>query len=150
MSLHTWSRRKLGLIWLVGLAVEGGFVARAAVQERRERARADTEWERQFSTARPETPAEREAMRGRLQTAGIMLKMRGDTIAGVTLSPERKREARKIGEGIGQIVGAMAPALMTLAVLVVATYLAIPISLLVLTLFWVRAKRRAAVAAPAV
>jgi hypothetical protein len=44
----------------------------------------------------------------------------------------------------------MAPALMTLAVLVLATYLAIPISLLVLTLFWVRAKRRAAVAAPAV
>jgi hypothetical protein len=44
----------------------------------------------------------------------------------------------------------MAPALMTLAALVLATYLAIPISLLVLTLFWVRAKRRAAVAAPAV
>jgi hypothetical protein len=119
------------------------------VHQRRERARTAAEWERRFGVSHQPTPAERDSMLARLRAAGVTMTMRGDTIVGLTLSPEAGREARKFGEAFAQVGRAMGPALTTVAILALVVYGAIPVALLVLTAFWVRSKRRAAITAPA-
>jgi hypothetical protein len=70
-------------------------------------------------------------------------------IVGLNLSPEAERETRQFGEAFAQAGRAMGPALITVAILAFAVYGAIPVALLLLTAFWVRAKRSAPVTAPA-
>ena len=149
MPLHLWSRRTLALVWLAGLLAEGMFVGAAALQQRRERTRMAAEWNARFGGPAQPTPAERDSMLGRLRAAGVTMKVRGDTIVGLDLSPDAEREAGKLGEAFAQAGRAMAPALITVTILAFAVYGAIPVALLVLTAFWVRAKRSAPVTAPA-
>ena len=144
MRLHLWSRRTLALVWLAGLLAEGMLVAAAVLQGRRERARTVAEWERRFGVSRQPTPAERDSILARVRAAGVTTTMRGDTIVGLNLSPEAQGEVRKFGEAFTQVGRAMGPALATLVVLALVVYGAIPASLIVLTAFWVRSKRRAA------
>ena len=149
MPLHLWSRRTLALVWLAGLLAEGTLLGAAVLEQRRARTRMAAEWNARFGGPAQPTPAERDSMLARLRAAEVTMQMRGDTIVGIDLSPDAEREVRKFGEAFAQAGRAMAPALLTVTVLAFAVYGAIPAALLVLTAFWVRSKRSAAVTAPA-
>ena len=143
MPLYTWSRRTIGLTWLAGLVVEASLVGAAAIQARREQARADVEWERTFGPPgrTPAAPSP-EALR-RLESLGVKLEMRGDTIVHATLSPAAERQARRIGEVVGQVGQAMAPGIARALLFAAAIYLTVPVALLALTLAWAIARWRA-------
>ena len=136
-------RRRLIRLWLVGGLLEILLVAGGAYQVHRANAPTAADSLGIFGGRPvPVPPAVRDsALRG-LAAQGISLQLHGDTLVGVQLSPERKREFNKVTRQFGEALTEMAPLLFAVGFAIMALYLAIPIALVIITIRWRRAARR--------
>ncbi|MDB4906232.1 MAG: hypothetical protein JWO05_1016 [Gemmatimonadetes bacterium] len=131
MLLDRASRRTLLTVWAVGMLAQAALIGLAVAANRR----SDAAWERKWGRFTESTPSAR-----RMKVDSLPLPMNGvrrnDSAIAASESDTTPSPSR---EAAGTIYGGV----LVVVIVTVATYLAIPLALLVFTALWYRAHRRA-------
>ncbi len=140
MSIRDWSKRRLLVVWAVGITLESALFVIPAIQRQRQMARLQREQEQLLKNSRPLSHARRDSILQQLRdSTGVNIVMRGDSILDVTLSTEAQRKLDSAGPAIQSVFMKIAVAALVLAAMI---YLPIPLVLLGITRVWLREHRR--------
>jgi len=139
MAIRDWSRRRLALTWVIGVALEALLIVVPIIQRRAQMARLQREQDALLKHSHPLSNVRRDSVLKQLRdSTGVGIVLRNDTIVDITLSPEAQRKLDRAGPAIQR--GFM---MIAIAALVVSAmiYLPIPLFLIAITLTWQRARK---------
>ena len=147
MAIRDWSKRRLGIAWALGLALELVLILVPIVQRHARMTRLQREQDQLLRNIPPLSEARRDSLLTRLRdSAGVSINTRNDTVH-ITFSPETQRKLQPLGSAMKRGLMFMVMFSMLAAAIV---YLPIPLLLIAITLTWQRGRRqRAATGLPA-
>lgn len=135
MRLREWSRRKMITLWVIGLSLEVILVAAAVTARHRSIRSGERIAQRTLESATRISDSARDSILAAMADEhGLVIRTKGERITDVSLTRNESTHAKLLDRGLRR-------AGMTAAIASIILYSLVPLSLLVATLSWNRARR---------
>ena len=135
MSISQWSGRRLAITWAVGILLEASVVTVLVSRGRAEAARFDLKMQELRRSSRSVSQAQQDSVFASLnEKHGVNIVRRGDTVTAIELTSEAQRKLDRLGAGFRR-------AILLGLLYAVIVYLTIPLTLLSVSMVWLRAQR---------